>query len=63
MAKKEEMKEGTYRGKPVFTDLIDSYEGIPMSTIIKLVNDAKPKTNGNIQTEIKTNEARITSSP
>ena len=39
------MKEGIYKGKPVFVDLIDLYEGIPMSDIIKLINDAKPKLN------------------
>jgi endo-alpha-1,4-polygalactosaminidase (GH114 family) len=34
------MKKGFYRGLPVFVDLIDAYEGVPMSDIIKLVNDS-----------------------
>ena len=37
------MKKGFYRGLPVFVDLIDAYEGVPMSDIIKLVNDSPPR--------------------
>ena len=31
------LKEGYYRGLPIFTDLVDAYEGVPMSDIIRLI--------------------------
>ena len=37
------MREGYYRGLPVFVDLIAAYEGVPMSDIISLINKAKTK--------------------